>query len=60
MIHRPPPNSKNRFKRDDFALEFTDMIEKLATTLGKLLIVDDFNVHWDNKSSPETEASNLR
>ena len=46
--------------------EFTDMIEKPATTPGKLLIVSDFNVHW-GKSSPETkrfvnilEAGNLR
>ena len=55
VVYRIPPNSKNGIKRNTFALEFSSMLEKISLEPGKLLLVGDFNIHWDNKDSSETK-----
>jgi exonuclease III len=55
VIYRIPPNSKNGLKRSEFIAEFTNLLEKTSIEPGKLLILGDFNVNWDNKNSQETK-----
>ena len=57
VLYRFPPSSKNKLKRAQFIAEFSDLLEYLAPLTGKLVIVGDFNVHWDDKSNAETKQS---
>ena len=47
VIYRIPPNSKHGVQKSAFISEFYDLIERLSIQSGKLLIVGNFNVHWD-------------
>ena len=53
-IYRPPPSRKNNAKFSDFIQEFSSLLNKYALFTGKLLILGDFNVHWENLESNET------
>ena len=54
VIYRVPPNKTNKIKRSTFHAEFSKLLEKVAIEPGKLLIVGDLNVHWDEKNATET------
>ena len=56
VVYRIPPNRNNGIRKREFVQEFTDLLEKINTDAGKLLILGDFNVHWDNKNASETKA----
>jgi exonuclease III len=55
VVYRIPPNKDNKIKRRTFVQEFNDLLEKCSTEMGKLLIVSDFNVHWDNINDNESK-----
>lgn len=54
IVYRPPPSSKNRSSFSDFIQEFSSLLDKYVLFTGKLLILGDFNVHWENENSNET------
>ena len=53
MIYRPPPSQQNQLQKSLFVTEFADLLEQAATWTGRLLILGDFNVHWDVESDTE-------
>ena len=60
ILYRVPPSQQNCIKRTEFLEEFKDLLEILASTSGKLLIMGDFNIHWNSINEHETkELSNL-
>lgn len=52
-IYRVPPSAKNKIKKGDFINEFASLLEIITTLPGKLLIVGDFNIHFDDPYDPE-------
>ena len=55
IIYRIPPSPKNKILRSSFLVDFADMLESIAISPGKLVILGDFNIHWDNKANSETK-----
>ena len=53
VIYRPPPSQQNQLQKSLFVAEFADLLEQAATWTGQLLILGDFNVHWDVKGDTE-------
>ena len=47
IVYRPPPSKKNKYKETDFLDEFDSFLGGLATMPGKVLMMGDFNVHWN-------------
>ena len=54
VIYRPPYSEKNKNSVNTFMEEFSCYMESIITTPHKLLIGGDFNLHIENKSSPDT------
>ena len=46
-IYRPPPNKKNAFTDTMFFDQFPEFLEYCDTISGKVLIMDDFNIHFE-------------
>ena len=55
VLYRPPYSRKNKISTAAFIDEFADCTATLLTSQCKLLIVGDFNIHWDNSSNSETQ-----
>ena len=47
VVYRPPPNKKNGSSVVDFFKEFADILDIYATLPDELVIVGDFNFHFD-------------
>ena len=47
-LYRPPPNKKNRLTDSLFIQEFPDFLEYANSLKESLLIMGDFNFHFDN------------
>ena len=47
VIYRPPQSPANGFKISDFLTEFDSYMDEIVLLPGKLLLVGDFNVHWN-------------
>ena len=52
-VYRPPPSSKNKCTTNEFMTEFSSLLETVITKPGHLLIVGDFNFHYDNYNCPD-------
>ena len=52
-IYRVPPNSKNKISPNAFIDDFTLLLESLASSTERLIIVGDFNIHWDDLENQE-------
>ena len=53
VIYHPPPSQQNQLQKSLFVTEFADLLEQAATWTGQLLILGDFNVHWDVEGDTE-------
>ena len=53
VIYRIPPSNNNKLKKSLFVEELSDYIEHAATLSGKLILIGDFNVHWDCEEDSE-------
>jgi hypothetical protein len=47
VVYRPPPSTTNKLKTSDFLKEFDIFIDHLNISPGKLLLLGDFNIHYD-------------
>ena len=47
-MYRPPPSSANRFTCSDFLREFDEFVSEISLYPGKLELLGDFNVHWED------------
>jgi len=45
----------NYLKAADFFKEFSGFVDSLATNSGHMLILDDFNIHWDCQRNGDTK-----
>ena len=54
VIYHPPYSDKNRSTTNAFLSEFSELLEILLPTPGRLLIAGDFNFHFENASNPDT------
>ena len=48
ILYRPPPNSRNKITVQQFYNEFTSLLEAKTAMSCKLLIVGDFNFHFED------------
>lgn len=53
IIYRLIPTQENKLKRAQFLKELAGYLELSVTLSGKLLLVGDFNVHWDCPENSE-------
>ena len=49
-VYRPPPSSKNRLTNSQFLEDMEATLTELLMLPGRLLIVGDFNLHFDDLS----------
>ena len=55
IIYRLHPTKKNRLKAADFCKEVSEFVHSLATNSGHLLILGDFNIHWNCHRNANTK-----
>ena len=55
IIYRLHPTKKNGLKAADFFGEFAGFFYSLATNGGHLLILGDFNIHWECQRNADTK-----
>ena len=47
IVYRPPPSSENHLTHAMFLREFEQFVTEISLLPGKLILLGDFNVHWD-------------
>ena len=50
VIYRPPISKVNKFTKSQFIYDFSEFLEGLSTSSGRLLICGDFNINWLNET----------
>ena len=58
LLYRPPSSRKNRISASLFYEDFSDPLSQVTLFKGKLLILVDFNVHFDDSESVESKQLN--
>eukprot|EP00745_Piridium_sociabile_P027300 TRINITY_DN439_c0_g1_i27.p1 TRINITY_DN439_c0_g1~~TRINITY_DN439_c0_g1_i27.p1 ORF type:complete len:1128 (+),score=135.82 TRINITY_DN439_c0_g1_i27:139-3522(+) len=53
-VYRPPPNRKNKLSDSMFLEQFPDLLELVNTLSGDIVLLGDFNFHFDCPSNPST------
>ena len=56
VIYRPPPTQKNNFTLAEFLEEFEDFLAEMTTRHKSIIILGDFNIHWDDAGSPSVKT----
>ena len=55
VLYRPPYSQKNKLGFNVFLGEFSNFLTSLLSVSCKLIIVGDFNVHWDDPANTENK-----
>ena len=50
VIYRPPISKMNKFTKSQFIHDFSEFLEGLSISSGRLLICGDFNINWLNET----------
>ena len=50
VIYRPPISKANKFTKSQLIYDFSELLEGLSTSSGRLLIPGDFNINWLNET----------
>jgi len=58
-LYRPPPSRKNNLTSSLFHQEFQSLLDHYSLSPTKLIILGDFNFHFDNQSSPDVKRLSL-
>ena len=53
VLYRIPPSSKNNIRKSTFISEFADLLEQSSTFSGQLVLLGDFNVHFNSVNDGE-------
>ena len=48
IVYRPPPSSANIFTSSEFLCEFEEFVSEISLYPGKLVLLGDFNVNWED------------
>ena len=54
-VYRIPPSKENKLSKNRFIAEFSSLLEKIALFKEKVIILGDFNIHWNETSNHETK-----
>lgn len=54
IVYRPPPSAANGLSNTDFHSDFADYITTLHSSSSKIVMVGDFNIHWENINDSES------
>ena len=54
-LYRPPPSRKNGLTIAKFTEEFSKLLETTNQSKGRLVILGDFNIHFDKPDNPDTK-----
>jgi exonuclease III len=54
-IYRPPTSRANGLNIADFHSEFADFLAQQVDVHSSLLVIGDFNIHWDRPDHPDTK-----
>ena len=56
VVYRLIPRKRvNGITSEQFFTEFTELVDQLVMKPAKLIMVGDFNIHWDVQCSPDTK-----
>lgn len=55
ILYKPPYSRRNKITSSMFLQDFADYLSVLAVSPSKLVIVGDFNIHWDDKANADTK-----
>ena len=58
-VYRPPYSSKNKSTTNTFFVEFRTLLEDVTTIPGRLLMLGDFNFHWELETLDTFKFSDL-
>ena len=50
VIYRPPQATLNKMTKSQFIDEFSEYLEALSASSGRLLICCDFNINWADRN----------
>ncbi|XP_046579589.1 uncharacterized protein LOC124287149 [Haliotis rubra] len=53
-LYRPPPSKKNSFTFSMFHDEFAKILDSVVCKKSRLVIIGDFNIHFDKKDNLQT------
>ena len=53
IVYRPPPSSVNRLTSSKFLNEFDEFVSEISLYPGKLVLLGDFNIHWEDMSKSD-------
>ena len=48
IVYRPPPSVSNGYTVQKFLEEFDVLVQEISASPGKLMLLGDFNLHWEN------------
>jgi exonuclease III len=54
VIYRPPPSQKNGLSKTLFFDEFSNFLNDHTLSTGRMIILGDFNFHWENNQNTDT------
>ena len=54
LIYRPPPSARNKLTIPKFMEEFALLLDRQTLTPGELILLGDFNFHFENCNDPST------
>ena len=54
-IYRPPPSTQNKLTNSMFFTDFDTLLDHYSSLTGKLVILGDFNFHYDQQDNPDTK-----
>ena len=55
LIYRVPPSQKNKIPKNLFISEISYLMESCSIEGGKLLLLGDFNIPWNNQDNTERQ-----
>jgi hypothetical protein len=54
VLYRPPPSKKNGLTKAMFFDEFSEYLNSHVLSTGKIILLGDFNFHWEDQADPDT------
>ena len=55
-LYKPPPSKTNQLKTTQFMSDISELMEDLATTCLKLVVLGDISLHFDSNSDPNVKS----
>jgi len=52
LVYRPPPSPRNNLTLPAFIDEFTEYLAEATTKHKEIMVIGDFNLHWDQEGNP--------